>query len=588
MTVPRKPYSPARRIARAVVWITFAVVLYLRFFVVRVEHGPSSPNNRPFWAQMDGRQGRPGGPMGRRFRRPPTPLFPPVAVVPNDLPRLRIQIAPGDVEKLRGYYWNGWQGARQERPEVLATVREGDIVYTNVSLHLKGAAGSFRPFDDKPALTLNFSKHAPGQHFHEYTKLSLNNSVQDPTYLCEALCRELYNAAGVPAPRAEWATVLINDRDLGLYVLVEGWGKEFLRRHFKNVKGNLYDGGFVRDINPRMAVNSGDHPEDTSDISRLMAAASEPAAASRWKRLNEVLDVDRFITLAAMEIMLCHWDGYMMNRNNFRLFHDLDTDRMIFMPHGLDQMFDFPPGRFPVEGTIQPIMNSMVARAVLTVPEAARRYRLRLESLRTNLFQEEFVLGRVREMAERIRPTLAAYSPSLAQRHESDVAFLCDRISRRIRHVTEELNRPRDFPRFDASGAAYLTNWTGRVLERNSFLKIDMVQENGKTFLHARASDQPAPGTATWRLRLPLEPGLYRLEARARASAEAVGGKVCLRSSTMRPFFRKIEDTHWMDLSLPFAVEQIEGEIALACEFTTKAGEVWFDADSLRLVRVQE
>src|SRR5262249_53931114 len=148
------------------------------------------------------------------------PVQPPAAPVPSDLTRLVIQIAPRDVETLRGYFWNGWRGQRrQERPEVLATVREGDVVYTNVSVHLKGAAGSFRPFDDKPALTLNFSKHAPGQHFHEYTKISLNNSVQDPTFVCEALCRELYVAAGVPAPHADWATVVINGRDLGLYVL---------------------------------------------------------------------------------------------------------------------------------------------------------------------------------------------------------------------------------------------------------------------------------------------------------------------------------------------------------------------------------
>lgn len=67
----------------------------------------------------------------------------------------------------------------QERPEVRVTVREGGETYTDVALHPKGAAGSFRAFDDKPAMTLNFSKHKKGRTFHGYAKISLNNSVQD-------------------------------------------------------------------------------------------------------------------------------------------------------------------------------------------------------------------------------------------------------------------------------------------------------------------------------------------------------------------------------------------------------------------------
>src|SRR5262249_22890778 len=156
-------------------------------------------------------------------------------------------------------------------------------------------------------------------------------------------------------PRADFATVLLNGRDLGLYVMLEGYNKDFLRRYFKNVKGNLYDGGFCQEVGSGLTVNSGDHPDDRTDIDRLMAAAREPVE-TRWARLQEILDTDRFISMLAMEVLTCHWDGYGLNRNNYRLFHNLETDRMIFMPHGLDQMFDYPPGRYPAEGSIQPNM----------------------------------------------------------------------------------------------------------------------------------------------------------------------------------------------------------------------------------------
>lgn len=135
---------------------------------------------------------------------------------------------------------------------------------------------------------------------------------------------------------------MINGRDLGLYVLSEGFGKSFLKRYFKNVSGNLYDGGFTQEVTSRLNTNSGDRPDDRSDLRRLANAANEPDPAKRWAQLNRLLDMDRFISFLAMEIMTCHWDEYAMNRNNYRLFHDLETDRMIFIPHGTDQMFAAP------------------------------------------------------------------------------------------------------------------------------------------------------------------------------------------------------------------------------------------------------
>jgi len=83
------------------------------------------------------------------------------------VPVLKIQIPPEGMETLRQYR----QFVRQERPErkdVHATVREGEAVYTDVAVHLKGSY-SFRPIDDKPSLTLNFDKFAPGKSFHGLT-----------------------------------------------------------------------------------------------------------------------------------------------------------------------------------------------------------------------------------------------------------------------------------------------------------------------------------------------------------------------------------------------------------------------------------
>src|SRR5437667_1735124 len=155
------------------------------------------------------------------------------------VPALKIEIPREGMTSLRRN--NG-------RSYVAGTVTEGAIMYTNVALHLKGGPGSFRPLNDKPALTLNFGHFAEGQKFHGLKKIHLNNSVQDQSYLSEKISRELFEAAGVPAPRAGNATVQLNGRDLGMYVLVEGIDKQFLRRYFKNTSGNVYDGHSGSDV----------------------------------------------------------------------------------------------------------------------------------------------------------------------------------------------------------------------------------------------------------------------------------------------------------------------------------------------------
>ena len=37
-----------------------------------------------------------------------------------------------------------------------------------------------------------------------------------------------------------------------------------------------------------------------------------------------------------------HRDGYCLARNNFRVYHDVDSGRFVFFPHGMDVLFGNP------------------------------------------------------------------------------------------------------------------------------------------------------------------------------------------------------------------------------------------------------
>src|SRR6185295_6902273 len=149
-------------------------------------------------------------------------------------------------------------------------------VYVGVSIKLKGSAGSFREVDDKPALTLRMDREDDDARFHGLAKFHLNNSVQDDSYLRELIASDLFRAAGVATPRVTHARVWLNERDVGLYVLKEGFDKLLVKRFFEHANGNLYDGGFCQDVDADLSKECGKGPDDRADLIALREPCTEP------------------------------------------------------------------------------------------------------------------------------------------------------------------------------------------------------------------------------------------------------------------------------------------------------------------------
>jgi len=490
--------------------------------------------------------------------------------------RLKLEISEKDIETLKNQQWTF--GQQTERSKVQATVREGNTVYTNVSVQLKGAAGSFRAIDDKPAFTLHFEKLAEGQRFHDLKKLSLNNSVQDATYIHEQFSRELYLKAGVPVPRAAHARVELNGRDLGLYVLVEGWDKEFLKRHFKKTKGNLYDGGFVKDVTDELGTNSGEDPKDQSDRKALAEAASEPDLATRAERLAKLLDMDRFTTLLALEVMLWNWDGYPMNKNNWRLYHDMDKDKMVFMPHGMDQMFWKP------EGSILPTFNGLVAKSVMEIPAYRDRYFARMKELRKTLFNERDMTNRVIEIDAKVRPALAEADSKAVKEHDIAVGALNRAIVQRATSLDRQLAKPIEPLKFNEAGYANLTGWE----LKSDFGRPTFTPSTGVGKGIVQVATREGSSIGSWRTSAWLERGAYTLSGRIKTKgltadpgdSRAGAG---FRLKNARPDDYVTGDSDWKSLEIDFHVGESLGELQFVGEFRGLEGEAWFDLESVRI-----
>ncbi|MBY0513685.1 MAG: CotH kinase family protein [Gemmataceae bacterium] len=340
---------------------------------------------------------------------------------------LAVDVGPKEADSLR----------REPKKYVTATLKEGTKTYPNVGVHLRGAVGSFRPFDDRPGLTINMDKFADDQRFHGLDKFHLANSVQDPSYLSELICGELFRAAGVPAARIGHAVVTVNGRPRGLYYLKEGYDAGFLRLHFKNSHGNLYDGGFLVDIDTPLQLLSGKGDvADRADLKALAAAAREPDPAKRYARLEKLLDLDAFISYLAVDTVIWDWDGYPVKRNNYRVYHDPARDKIVFIPSGMDQMFA------DVNGPILPGFEGMVARGLIDTPEGKKRYLARVSEVMKTVFRTDALLKRLDELEARIQPVLAKIDAGAGRDYKNHVDRLRHAVRERPKSVNEQLKRP--------------------------------------------------------------------------------------------------------------------------------------------------
>ena len=288
-----------------------------------------------------------------------------------------------------------------EKPKhyVRATFHEGNDVYKNVGVRLKGGYGSFRMLDgnSKAAFTVKFNQFVKGQRFHGLRRIILNNVVQDPSYMCEYIGYSLFRDAGVPAPRIGYANLLVNKKPYGLYVQVEAVTKDFLQRWYAKTSGNLYEGPGDIERWDELDLDSNQGREDRSDLRRLAEAIKEADDNDPWDSLAEFVDIDNFTRFIALEQLLHHWDGYTQT-NNYRMYKNPDTMKFEFFPHGADQLFE------DLRGHIFREQGGILSRALMYTSAGKERYSQMMYQLLEQVWDEDTIKSRIAKIYQLIRP----------------------------------------------------------------------------------------------------------------------------------------------------------------------------------------
>lgn len=171
--------------------------------------------------------------------------------------------------------WDGFiETCENEEYAVCSIVIDGES-YKNVGIRAKGNTSLHQVSamnSNRYSFKIEFDHYDSTKTYHGLDKLSLNNLIQDTTYMKDFLTYQMMGSFGVDAPLCSYVSITVNGKDWGLYLAVEGVEDAFLQRNYGNNYGELYKPdsmgfgggrGNGRDFNFEDFINSAETETDS-------------------------------------------------------------------------------------------------------------------------------------------------------------------------------------------------------------------------------------------------------------------------------------------------------------------------------------
>lgn len=263
------------------------------------------------------------------------------------------------------------------------TYKKGLDVYeiTNAGVRLRGNTSRRRPEIGPHKAEnadwqhchfgLNLRKYEKDdQHqIHGIRKINLKWFNNDPTYIREPFCFDLFERAGVwSASKICYARLWINiegDKKpsyFGVYSMIEPYDNKFIERRadkFINTKGNLWkctytsngpadlrstNANFGQDDNINEYTYELKETESTFDEAKsqlqdFITKLNGKSDDNFKKWISEVCDVNLLLRTYAVNVAVGMWDDHWNNGNNYYLYFD-STDKLnykvFFLPYDYD------------------------------------------------------------------------------------------------------------------------------------------------------------------------------------------------------------------------------------------------------------
>ncbi len=274
---------------------------------------------------------------------------------------------------------------------------DGNLLH-NIGIRKKGFFGSI--FSNIPSFKIRTDKYIEKQKLNTTKRITLNNNAEDPSKILTCLSYDIFALANYPAPLANLASVHLNNTLLGTYTHVEDMKKPFLKRAFGNDNGSFYEGQFI-DFNTQ-ALNRWEtqtkNTDDTMAPILKIAETLELPDDQLEMELAKYVNMERFMTFWALEVLIDHIDGYSSNKNNFLIYFDPnDNNRAIFIPWGVGSYDHINNTK-----NLDQYLNSELTRRISRIPNLYIKFENELQRLLDEVWNEKLLLSKIEHYSSQV------------------------------------------------------------------------------------------------------------------------------------------------------------------------------------------
>jgi len=244
----------------------------------------------------------------------------------NTVREIKISFTQADWDAQLDAFYTADQGER-----LIGSVEIDGVAFDSVGIRYKGYSSASTTRVKNP-FNIKLDYVIEGQNYNGIEKLKLSNVIQDPSFVRESLTYEIARKY-MPASKANYANVYINNVLIGVYTNVESVEDDFLLNHFGSndytfIKGNPVDLDLTGE-NANLGNSPGTNVADYDSLYVLKSRAGWDKLYGLIDTLNNspeniesVLNVDRTLWMHALNYSMINFDSYVGYAQNYYLYED--------------------------------------------------------------------------------------------------------------------------------------------------------------------------------------------------------------------------------------------------------------------------
>lgn len=342
---------------------------------------------------------------------------------------------------------NNYETREYLEADLRLTDNSGTNTFSRVGVRLKGNSSILHP-GNKKSFKIDFNRFIEDQNYDGLMKLNFSNGFKDPTLLREKIFFDVSRAAGVHAPRTNFANVYFNGSLLGLYTVVEQIDDQFLDWNIMDSNGNLFKAGsnFRADQSEPTLVYYDDHrssyenayalknneqENNWTDLIEFIDFVNNSSLSVFEDELADRLELQNYLRSVALDNLFSNLDSYTFSARNYYIYHNQTTNKWEWIKWDGNEAFGaYAYGLEPSMITSLPLDFRERPRPLLeNIFRSALLYDQYLTEvcyLKKRFFNITYLNSRIGELEELIRDSVYADTNKMYSNEDFDTNLKSD------------------------------------------------------------------------------------------------------------------------------------------------------------------